>query len=266
MELTAFKFEITDEGVARITLNQGKRGNPFDAAFTEEFNKIAIECDTNPAVRAVLINADGPYFSVGGDLKTFVKGDQQSLAQFIKTATSNIHMAVSRLARMDAPVVVYCDALVAGGGVSLVSGADFLLSGPKASFYGAFAAIGFSCDCGASYYLPRRVGARRAFSFFARNENWSAETALEYGLVSEIHSSETLQEEAEKLARQLAAGPTYTFGKLKDLFLSTYSNTLETQLEMESRALADCARSDDAWNAVNAVANKQKAVFKYKSK
>ena len=263
MELSAFKFKI-ENGVAHITLSQGTRGNPFDATFCREFNLIATECDDNREVRAVLIDAEGPYFSVGGDLKTFANGERAALPRFIKTATAEMHMGVSRLARMDAPVVFSCDALVAGGGVALAAAADFVLLGPKAKFYAAFAGIGFSCDCGSSYFLPRRVGTRKAFSFFARNQNWSAEQALEYGLATEIHSSEDLADAANKLAQELATGPTFTYGQYKNLFLSSFGNGLETQMEMESRALTECTRTEDTWGAVLAVANKEKVTFNYK--
>jgi|TARA_B100000674_G_scaffold499356_1_gene544373 2-(1,2-epoxy-1,2-dihydrophenyl)acetyl-CoA isomerase len=263
VELTAFKFSIENH-VARITLAQGERGNPFDLAFCSDFNKIATECDNNRDVRAVIIDAEGKYFSVGGDLKSLATGTQEASSHFVKAATSTLHMGISRLARMDAPVIFKTDALVAGGAVALASGADFVLAGPNAKFYAAFAGIGFSCDSGSSYYLPRRVGLRRAFSFFSRNEMWSAEQALDYGLVSEIHSSEELEDKSAALANELASGPTYTFGKLKNLFLETFQTPLETQLEMEARALTDCTRTQDTWSAVQAVANKKKAVFEYK--
>lgn len=263
MELKAFDFRIEDN-VARITLSQGKRGNPFDSTFCEEFNRIAIECDDNREIRAVIIDAEGPYFSVGGDLKSFAGDDRSVMPRFIKTATAAMHMGVSRLARMDAPLIVTCNALTAGGGVALMAAADFVLAGPDAKFYAAFAGIGFSCDCGSSYFLPRRVGVRRAFSFFTRNETWTAEQALDYGLVSEIHPAEELAEKADALAKSLAAGPTFTFGKLKNLMLDSYVNPLEMQLEQESRALTECTRTEDTWEAVNAVVKKQKPVFKYR--
>ncbi len=263
MELSAFRFSVS-EGVAHITLAQPKRGNPFDATFCEEFKHIAIECDERRDIRAVLIDAEGPYFSVGGDLKTFANGERDALPRFIKDATANIHMGLSRMARMDAPVILAANTLIAGGGVAMAAAADFVLVGPEARFYAAFAGIGFSCDCGSSYFLPRRVGSRKAFSFFARNENWNAQQAVDYGLASELHPAETLADAAKNLAEELAKGPTFTIGKYKNLFLSSFSNTLETQMEAEARTLADCTRTDDTWNAVLAVARKEPVTFKYK--
>lgn len=262
MKLESFLFEIRNN-VGHTTLNQPERGNPFDARFCREFKEIANECDENPEVRAVLIDSNGPYFSVGGDLKTFL-GDRDGLPRFIKSATSDLHSGVSRLARGDAPVILACDTLAAGGAVAIVAAADYALLSEKASVYAAFSGIGFSCDSGSSYFMPRRVGQRKAFDFYLRNQKWSAEQCLEYGLASEIIPSEQLAEKALALAEELAQGPTYTYGQIKNLFHSSQENTLEAQLEQEARALADCTRRDDTWNAVNSVAKKQKPVFNYK--
>jgi enoyl-CoA hydratase/carnithine racemase len=67
MELTAFAFEVLD-GVAHLTMAQAERGNPFDERFAEEFDYLATECAVRLDVRAVLIDARGRFFSVGGDL------------------------------------------------------------------------------------------------------------------------------------------------------------------------------------------------------
>lgn len=262
MSYQSFSFEIK-ENVACITLNQPDRGNPFDGNFCREFNQLSIDCDRNPEVRAVLITAAGRFFSVGGDIKTFL-GDRDGLPRFIKSATADMHMGVSRFARADAPVVLAADALVTGGAVSMTAGADFVLAGPKAKFYAAFPGIGFSCDCGLSYFLPRRVGSRKASEFLLRNQTWDAETALQNGLVSEVVPAEDLNKAAFDLAKELADGPSYALGEIKRLLLDSYSSSLESQLEMESRALTRCTESDSTWEALNAVAKGEKVIFNKK--
>jgi 2-(1,2-epoxy-1,2-dihydrophenyl)acetyl-CoA isomerase len=260
MKLTAFAFEIKD-GVAHITCDQGERGNPIDRVFAHEFNELATECTVNPEVRAVLIDARGRFFGVGGDLNALASS-REGLARFIPDATADLHMGIARFARMNAPVVTAVHAMAAGGSVGLVAGADFVLAAPEAKFYAAFAGIGLSCDSGSSYYLPRRMGARRAAQFLMLNETLSAEDAAAAGLVNRVVPADKLIDEAWTLARNLARGPTAAFGELKALLASSSSETLEAQLEAEARAIGRAARTDDAWNALQAVAGKQKPVFK----
>lgn len=259
MKLTAFEFAIED-GVAHITLNQPDRGNPFDRQFAEDLNRLATECSINPQVRAVLIDAKGRFFSVGGDLNSLAR-DRGDLAHFVSAATADLHMAISRFARMNAPVVVAVHAMAAGGGVSLVASADFVLAAPEAKFYAAFAGIGLAADTGGSYYLPRRLGSRRAAQFLLLNETLTAEEAAAGGLINRVVAADALAGEASALARRLAQGPTLAYGEIKNLLISSDTENLESQLENEARAMARAARTEDAWNAMQAVLGKRKATF-----
>lgn len=259
MKFNAFAFEIKD-GVAHVTMNQPDRGNPIDLTFAHEFNEIATECTVNPAVRAVLIDANGRFFSVGGDLNSLASS-REGLARFIPAATSDLHMAISRFARLNAPVIAAVHGMTAGGGVGLIASCDLVLASPDAKFYAAFAAIGISNDSSSSYFLPRRMGPRRTAQFFMLNETLSAQEAVDAGMINRVVPAEKLKEEAWALARKLAQGPTVAFGEMKNLLLSSLSEPLETQLEHESRAIARAARTEDAWNALQAIKDKRKPSF-----
>lgn len=261
MDLQAFEFQIANS-IATITLNQPDRGNPIDEVFCRELKDIANACDENASLRAVLIQARGKNFSVGGDLKSFTR-DREQLPLLTKTMTADLNAGVTRLARVDAPVIIALHGLVTGGAVAFAAAADFAIATADARFYAAFTGIGFSCDCGTSYYLPRRVGSRRALDFLIRNRQWSAQNALDYGLINEIVADEAaLRDHAASLAQSLAQGPTRAFGEVKRLLQSSATQTLETQLEDEARAIARCTRTNDAWNALNVVLAKQKPSFR----
>lgn len=260
MDLTAFAFTVAD-GIGRITLDQPARGNPFDLAFCTELSRLATECDENEAVRCVLIDARGKYFSVGADLHTMA-ADRDELPRFIKNATVGLHTALSRFARMDAPVVVATHGLTVGGSVALCAAADFCLAAESAAFYAAYTGIGLVPDGGGTTFLPRRVGLRRATGFLMRNQTWSAGEAADYGLVSELVADDRLADQSLALATELAAGPTRAFGELKNLLLSAGTQPVEAQMEQEARAMARATRTDDAWQAIQAVRAKQKPDFR----
>ncbi len=259
MTYESFKFSV-DEGIAHITLDQPERGNPIDLRFNDEFTRIATECDENPAVRCVLIDAVGKFFGVGADLKTMNR-DRAALPIFVKNATVGSHSALSRFARMNAPVVVAVHALAVGGFVALCAAADFCIAAKSAKFYAAYTGIGLLPDAGGTTFIPRRIGVRRAAEFFMRNQMWDAATALEAGLLSHVVDDERLADEAWALARELAAGPTLAFGEIKNLLLSTWSLPIEAQMEQEARAIARVTRSEDAWNGICEVAARRKPGF-----
>jgi 2-(1,2-epoxy-1,2-dihydrophenyl)acetyl-CoA isomerase len=241
-------------------MNQPERGNPLDQRFAEEFDWLATECAVRPDVRAVLIDANGRFFSVGGDLNALTRS-REELARFVSAATSDLHMGISRFARMNAPVVAAVHGLAAGGAVALVAGADFVLASSDAKFYAAFAGIGIISDSGGSYFLPRRMGSRRAAQFLMLNETLGAHEAAAAGLINRVVEAGALNDEAWSLARRLAQGPTLAYGEAKNLLLSSPIETLEAQLENEARAMARVTRTEDAWNAMRAVLAKRKPTF-----
>jgi 2-(1,2-epoxy-1,2-dihydrophenyl)acetyl-CoA isomerase len=251
---------VVDDGVGILTLAQAARGNPFDGKFCAELNAIATQCSMGRDIRSILIRAEGRFFSVGGDLNSLASS-REGLAHFVPAATADLHMAISRLARSNAPVVAAVHALAAGGAVAFLAGADFVLASPEAAFYAAFTGIGISCDTGGSYFLPRRVGSRKAAAFLLLNQTWSAEEAMTSGLVTQIVQRDDLDAEALKLARKLAAGPTRAYGEIKNLLLSSFEQSLEGQLEIEARAMARSSATEDAWQALNTVKVKQKPTF-----
>lgn len=255
----AIRLELSDR-VAEVVLAQPERGNPFDEHFCARLCDIANECSENRDVRAVLIRAEGKYFSVGADLK-WLGRDRAAMPRLLKGATSDLHMAIARFVRGDAPVVIAVHALAAGGSTALTAMADFALAGASAKFYAAYNKIGYASDGAGSYFIPRRVGSRKAAEFLMLNQTWSADEALSNGLVTRVVADDRLLAEARTLARELANGPTLTYGEMKRLLLSCTDQPLETQLEMEAQAIARCARTDDSWNAIQSLLDKRPVEF-----
>ena len=255
----SFKFEIAD-GIAHVTFNQPERGNPMDLRFNTELSLIASECDEDPSVRCVLIDAAGKYFGVGADLKTMNR-DRAELQVFIKNATVGLHSALSRFARMNAPVIVKVHSLSVGGFNAVCAAADFCIAAKSARFYAAYTGIGLLPDGGGTSFIPRRVGFRRAAEFFMRNQTWTADEALAAGLISHVVDDAALDAEAWALARELAAGPTLAFGEIKNLLLSASSQPIEAQMEQEARAMTRVTKSEDGWNGICEVAQRRKPTF-----
>jgi 2-(1,2-epoxy-1,2-dihydrophenyl)acetyl-CoA isomerase len=249
-----------DNGFAHIVLNQPERGNPIDGDFCREFNLAITELSDRADVRAVLISARGRLFSVGGDLTLLVKqGD--ALPRTIKAWTADIHTAIARMVRMRAPVIAAVHGNVAGGSVSLMAAADLVVMAESARISAAFSKIGFSPDSGSTTTVTRRIGVARARRFFLLAETLDAKSALSLGLVDQVVADEAVQSEAERIAQELAAGPTEAYGAIKRLFSQTLERSLETQLEEEAQTLAAISRTADAREGVKAFVEKRKPAF-----
>lgn len=251
-------FEVR-ENVAHITLNRPQSGNALDVEMARELAAAALECESNREVRAILLSGAGKSFCAGGDVKVFAA--QQQLPRYLREITSHLHLAVSRFARLDAPVIAAVHGSAAGGGFSLAISCDLILAAESAKFLMAYSKIGMAPDGGSTYFLPRLVGLKRALELTLTNRVLSAAEARDWGIVTEVVAPALLAARAEELARSLAQGPTGAFGSAKRLLHGGWNQTLETQMELESRAIAEAGGTEDGWEGIRAFVEKRKAKF-----
>lgn len=232
-----------DGAVAVLTLDRPDQGNAIDDAIARGLLEYASICDTDTAIRAVLITGAGRMFCAGGDINAFAAAGDRA-PRIVTEQAAIFHAAISRLLRMDKPLVTAINGPAAAAGLSLAVMGDIALAAPEAHFTLGYGAIGFSPDGGASWLLPRLIGLRRTQDLMLTNRRVGAEEAVAIGLVTRIVEADRLAEEALSLARTLAAGATRAIGRTRALLLDSYGTSLETQMEREARAIA--ASSGDA--------------------
>jgi 2-(1,2-epoxy-1,2-dihydrophenyl)acetyl-CoA isomerase len=252
-------FEVQDQ-VGRLTLNRPDSGNGMNAAMMRDLCDVAIRCDEDPEVRAVIVKGAGKMFCAGGDLRSFA-GEGDALPAYLKEITNNLHGAVSRFSRMDAPVVSAVKGVAAGAGFSLACAADMVIAAESARFTVAYTGVGLTPDGSCSFFLPRLIGLRRTQELMMTRRILSASEALDWNLVTRVVPDDELEAESEKLVAQLAAGPTRAFGGVKRLLLGSAGDHLESQMEKEARCIADAARSADGKEGIAAFLEKRKPNF-----
>ena len=258
-EYTTLEFDVRD-GVAHVTLNRPEAGNAINLELSQELLRAVLRCNEDPEVRAVLISGAGDMFCVGGDLKSFSEQGEH-LPHHLKEVTTYLHAAVSRMARMDPPVVAAVHGAAAGAGMSLSCACDLVVAAESARFTMAYSNAGLTPDGSSTYYLPRLVGLKRAMELTLTNRRLSAQEALEWGIVTRVVPDEDLSEEASALASQLAAGAPKALGAAKRLLQCGWTETLETQMENETQSIADMARTADAREGIAAFLEKRQAEF-----
>lgn len=260
MQYTTLLFEVRDN-VAHITLNRPEAANSLNAELAQDFMHAVLRCDEDPEVRAVVLTGAGRMFCAGGDLKSFA-AQGEHLPYHLKEVTTYFHAAISRMARMDPPVVAAVNGVAAGAGMSLACAGDIVLAGESARFTMAYTRAGLTPDGSSTYFLPRIVGLKRALELTLTNRTLSAEEAREWGIVTRVVPDAALLDEAGALAAQLAAGATKALGAAKRLLHSGWAETLETQMEHESQTIARMARTADGREGIDAFLSKRTPAFK----
>ena len=250
-------------GIARLTLNRPEAGNTITAESALELASATQQIEADDSIRVVLLRGAGDTFSAGGDIKAFA-AQGENLPQYLRETTVHLHAAISRLARLDAPVIAAVHGSAAGGGFSLACACDYVLAAESSRFVMAYSKIGLSPDGSCTYFLPRIIGPRRTMQLTLLGKPLSASEARDWGLVNEVVPDQDLFARADELANQLAAGPTLAFGATKRLLHTTWSETLETQMDLESRGISETSGTADGQEGITAFLEKRKPKFQGK--
>jgi 2-(1,2-epoxy-1,2-dihydrophenyl)acetyl-CoA isomerase len=169
---------------------------------------------------------------------------------------------MSRLARANAPLITAVNGAAAGAGMSLAIAGDLVLAAESARFTMAYTRAGLTPDGSSTYFLPRIVGLKRALELTLTNRVLSAQEALEWGIVTRVVANDDLLREASDLAQELADGPTLALGAAKRLLHASLDDRLETQMELETRAIADMSLTADGREGIAAFHEKRAPGFR----
>ncbi len=261
MNYQTLRYDIS-EGITTITLD--RKDNPANAlngVMAEELFDVSVRCGA-PEVRAVIITAVGKMFCGGGDLAE-MDAVPDKHAHLIRMATL-LHAGLSRFAHIDAPVIIALNGTAGGGGFSLALSGDYVIASDKAKFVSAYTASGLTPDGSSTYYLAKHVGLLRAKELMLTNRVLTAVEAQEWGIVNKVVAPEAVMSEARSMAKQIASGPTKAFGGTKRLLDTAFSDGMETQLDRETRSIADMMRTEDGPAGIASFLAKETPIFKGK--
>jgi 2-(1,2-epoxy-1,2-dihydrophenyl)acetyl-CoA isomerase len=230
--------------VVELRLDDPGQGNALDLRTAEALRDTAREVAADPG-GAVLLRAAGGSFCVGGDLRAFA-GRGAGTGAYVHAVASAAHAAVQALYELPVPVVTAVRGAAAGGGIGLALVGDIVLAARSARFRLAYTAIGLTPDCGASWFLPRLVGPRRAADLILTNRVLTGDDAERWGLVSRSVEDGELDDAAHRSAALLAAGAGDALRAAKGLLRAGTGDELRRHLAEEARLIAALADGREA--------------------
>jgi 2-(1,2-epoxy-1,2-dihydrophenyl)acetyl-CoA isomerase len=239
-------------GLARVTFNRPAFLNAMDFDMGQRWRDIAHEVTSDASVGAVILDAAGPAFCAGGDVISM--GSSGASGADVTGAAHVIHDGIRTFALSDKPIVAAVQGAVAGGGLGLMLTADYIVASDRAKFVSKYANIGLTPDLGVSTLLPAAIGQRRALQLLLADTTIDAETALDWGLVTEVVAPETLNARAEEVARFWLDNSTLAFGQAKRLVREGADRTFDDNLDAEARSIGARFDTDDAKTRILAFA------------
>lgn len=253
------------DGIGTITFNRPEALNALSGEMMEGLIETTARYERDAAVRCVVLRGAGEHFMAGGDVKGFYKSLTQHREQHLASFEMRVvkaHQAIYQLRRMGKPVIASVQGAAAGFGLSAILAADLAIASDDAFFTLAYRHIGLSADGGATYFLPRIVGERRALEIALLGERFAAQKAQEIGILNWVVPRAQLGEETAKIARKLADGPTVALAKAKQLIRASLENSWDEQSHREAEAMAVAAATEDHLEGATAFIEKRKPLFK----
>lgn len=249
-----------EAGVAWITLNRPEQRNALDIPTLKQLHALLEHCNSDPAVRVLVLTGSGRSFCAGADLAEWAEAEARgALESYGWTETA--HALMTCLHSLDKPTIAAINGTAVGGGMDLALCCDLRVAGQSARFKAGYTSMAYSPDAGASWHLPRLIGSEQAKRLLFLDELWSAERALDAGLVGEVCADEQLIGSVSELAARLATGPTFAFAQTKKLIRQGADRSLAQQLAAELAAGLLCGRSADGAEALRAVSEKRPPRF-----
>ena len=212
-------------------------------------------------MRAVVLTGTGRVFCAGQDLGEHAEALQQDPARAFDTLEEHYNPIVRALTGTPKPVIAAINGTCAGAGLSLALACDLRLAAAGAKLATAFTAIGLSFDSGLSASLARAVGSARAGELILLGEPFTAEQALEWGLVGRVVPADELAGEAAALAARLADGPTLAYAAAKRTMADAWGRPLADVLRAETEAQVALGGTADHAEAVDAFLHKRSPRF-----
>lgn len=257
-----FILRESKNGVGKITLNRPDVLNSFNREMAVSMQDALDEFSKDAQVRAVLLTGNGRAFSAGQDLSE-VPPDSDSPGKIVSEIVKrSYNPIIRRICQIEKPVVCALNGTAAGAGANMALASDLVLAAKSASFIQSFCHIGLIPDSGGTFFLPRLVGIPLAKAMMLLGEKISAERAFEIGLVYRLVDDDDLMTEAENLAQHLASMPTKGLGLIKRAISKSFTNDLDSQLELEMELQEIAASSHDFREGVEAFLQKRKPGFK----
>jgi enoyl-CoA hydratase/carnithine racemase len=257
-----FAWACDEAGVATITLNRPERKNPLTFASYVELRDLFRALKTASDVHAVVLAGAGDNFCSGGDVHEIIGPLVRMPAPELLLFTRMTGDLVLAMRGCRQPIVAAVDGVCAGAGAIVAMASDLRIGTARSRTAFLFNRVGLAgCDMGACAILPRLIGQGRASELLYTGRAMGGEEGERWGFFNRLAEPARLFAEAQALAQDLAAGPTFANGITKTMLHQEWAMSIEQAVEAEAQAQALCMLTKDFRRAYDAFIAKRKPVF-----
>ncbi|KHK66547.1 crotonase/enoyl-CoA hydratase family protein [Pseudomonas frederiksbergensis] len=250
-----------EDGIVTVRMNHPDTRNALTTPEQiQEFVDLCAELRRDKSARVMVLTGNGSAFCAGGNVKDMHErggifaGSPYELRNTYRDGIQRIPLAIYEL---DIPVIAAVNGPAIGAGLDLACMCDIRLAAPKAIFAESFVRLGIVPGDGGAWLLPRIIGIPKASLMAFSGDAIDAAKALEWGLVEQVCTHETLQTEAQALARRIASNPGHALRLCKRLLREGQHMRLDSLLELSAAYQALAHHTEDHQEAVAAFVDKR---------
>ena len=258
------------DNIAVLSLNRPNKLNAFTFSMMEEIIHALDALDVDNSIHALIISGKGRAFCAGADLSSGKETFNPSFDDFA-VQESNFRrdsggILTLRMYKFLKPIVIACNGPAVGIGASMQLAADVRLASDQARFGFVFNNRGIVPDACSSWFLPKIVGISSALELTYSGRIIDASEALKLNLVSSIHDSENLLDNAIDFAKNMVknSAPVSIALTRQMLWRSLEGSGPYDAHVVESKAIDSRGASEDAKEGVSSFLEKRGAEFKNK--
>ncbi len=241
-------------GVATLTLNRPQKFNALSMDMLDALQAALDDVAADPAIRVVIVAANGKAFCPGHDLKEMLANRTQQFVGSLFDKCCNVMMTITR---MPQPVIARVHGIATAAGCQLVGACDLAVASEDARF--ATSGVNFGLFCATpGVAVSRNVSRKQAMEMLMTGEFIDAETALRWGLINRVAPLEQLDQAVGELAALLLSKPSAVLAAGKKFFYRQIEMDMGPAYELASEVITNNMLGQDALEGVNAFVEKRK--------
>ena len=250
--------DLDGEGILRLTLNDTARRNALSESMLGALGEAFVKTGSNPAVRVVILAANGPAFCAGHDLKEMTAGranPDRGRAYFTKVMAmcSGVMQAIVNCPK---PVIAEVTGIATAAGCQLVASCDLAIAADTAQFSTPGVHIGLFCST-PMVALSRNVADKFAMEMLLTGDLTTAARAAEIGLINRAVAAEALRDATMLMARKIASKSSMTLATGKGAYYAQREMELSDAYVYASGVMVENMLTSDAEEGISAFIQKR---------
>ena len=237
-----------DAQVLTLTLNRVAKQNAITRDMYQSLADALKEANGDFGIRVVVITHEGPHFTAGNDIFDFLNNPPLEPGSPVWNFLQEIH-------NFTKPLLAAVSGNAIGIGTTMLLHCDITIASQTTNFSMPFVNLGLVPEAGATLLFPRLVGYQKAAQILLTGEPFSAEQAVEMGLIAAV--AQNPKDEIRKIALKLASQPPNAILQTKALLKSDLHEKVKVVMQAEGELFLRALESDEAQEAFMKLAAKK---------